>query len=78
MDVVQGMSTRSTLERSRATNDVMLKSYSIGLNNHSSRRFALGATVPIAWRPEKTRDGTLLKNSAFFLLVSFLIYRTAP
>lgn len=77
-DVVQGTSTRSTLERSRATNDVMLKSYSIGLTNHAPRRFASGAAVPIARGPENTRDGTLLKNGAFFLLISFLIYRTAP
>ncbi|KAF8231475.1 hypothetical protein L208DRAFT_62955 [Tricholoma matsutake] len=49
-----------------------------GLTNHAPRRFASGAAVPIARGPENTRDGTLLKNGAFFLLISFLIYRTAP
>ena len=69
-DVVQGTSTRSMLECSRATNDVMLKSYSIGLNNHAPRPSASGAAVPISLGPENTQDGTLLKNGEFSPVLS--------
>jgi hypothetical protein len=39
-------------------------------NNNAPRRFASGATVPVARGPENTRDGTLLKNGEFSPVLS--------
>ena len=75
-DVVHGTSTRSTFECSRDTNDVLLKSYSIGLSNDAPWRFTSDAAVPVARGPENTRDGTLLKNGEFSPVLSsdFIAY----
>jgi hypothetical protein len=51
-DVVQGVSTRSTVECPQDTNDDMLKSYSIDLDNDVPCRFELNPAIPVARGPE--------------------------